>query len=186
MSELMVGSISGLAVNNNVVSIPSGHTLHAPGSVVQVVYASSGFVNQTINSATPVALTGLSATITPKFANSMILIEGVVAASWSYVAGVHIFKNGSNLIPAHGGTNQSGGTNALWIHYISAQEAARTNQVFPFPILYKDLPNSTSPITYDFRANSGWAGGSEAFYLNNRAGQDMLSSSYIKLTEVAQ
>jgi hypothetical protein len=186
MSELSVGQLKGLTVNNNVISVPSGHKMHSPGSVVQVVYATSGFTNQTINSASPVALSGLTATITPKFANSMILIEGVVAASWSYVAGVHIFKDGSNLIPAHGGTSQSGGTNALWITYLSSQEAARTNQVFAFPILYRDLPNSTSAITYDFRANSGWAGGSEAFYLNNRAGQDMLGSSYIKLTEVAQ
>jgi hypothetical protein len=186
MSELTVGQLKGLTANNNIITVPSEHKLYAPGSVVQVVYASSGFVNQTINSVSPVALTGLTATITPKFANSMILIEGLVSASWSYVSGLHIFKNGSDLIPNHGGTQQSGGATALWIHYQSSQESDRPNQVFPFPVLYRDFPESTSPVTYDFRANSGWAGGSVAFYLNNRSTADMLSSSYIKLTEVAQ
>jgi hypothetical protein len=186
MSELSVGQLRGLSVNNNTITVPSGHKIYEPGSVVQVVYASSGFVNQTINSASPVALTGLSAIITPKFANSMILIEGVVSASWSYVSSIHIFKNGTDLIPNHGGNNQSGGATALWTHYQSSQESDRPNQVFPFPVLYRDFPNTTSSITYDFRANSGWSGGAVAFYLNNRSSADMLSSSYIKLTEVAQ
>lgn len=155
-------------------------------AVLQVVYATSGFVNQTINSATPVALTGLSAVITPKFANSMILIEGVVTASWSYVSSIHIFKDGSDLVPSHGGNSQSGGATALWTHYQSSQEAARANQVFPFPVLYRDFPSTTSAVTYDFRANSGFSGGAEAFFLNNRTGTDMLGSSYIKITEIAQ
>jgi hypothetical protein len=159
------------------------------GAVLQVVYATSGFVNQTINSATPVALTGLSATITPKFANSMILIEGVVAASWSYVSGVYIFKNGTSLIPAHGSNSQSGGTNVLWTTFNRPADVDSTihgASVFPFSILYRDLPNSTSAITYDFRANSGYNGGANPYYLNNRSFGDMLSSSYIKITEIAQ
>jgi hypothetical protein len=158
----------------------------APGSVVQVVYATTGFVNQTINSATPVLINGLSASITPKFANSAILIEAVVAASWSYVSSVHVFRNGSNLIPAHGGNSQSGGTNALWTHYQSSQETDRPNQLFPFPVLYQDLPNTTTTLTYDLRANSGWAGGAVALYINNRLQQDMLSSSHMKLTEIVR
>jgi hypothetical protein len=186
MSELSVGQLRGLTVNNNVITVPSGHKLYAPGSIVQVIYETSGFVNQTINSATPVALTGLSATITPKFSNSAILIEGVVSASWSYVSSMHVFKNGVDLVPNHGGNTQSGGATALWTHYQSSQESDRGNQLFPFSVLYRDTPNTTSAITYDFRANSGWSGAAQLFYLNNRSSPDMLSSSYIKLTEIAQ
>lgn len=186
MSELTVGELKGLAVNNNTITVPSGHRLYAPGSVVQVQYATSGFVNQTINSASPQPLSGLSVVITPRFASSALLIEGVVSASWSYVSSIHIFKNGTDLIPNHGGNNQSGGATALWTHYLSSQEAARANQLFPFSVLYRDFPGTTGALTYDFRANSGWSGGSEAFFLNNRTGTDMLSSSYIKVTEVAQ
>ena len=177
MSTLRVNSITNVGGN--------GPTYN-PGSVVQVVYGSSGFVNQTINSASPVLLSGLSATITPKFATSAIYIEGVISASWSYVAGFHIFKNSVDMISNHGGNNQSGGATALWTHYQSSQEGDRPNQVFPFSVLYQDFPNTTNSITYDFRANSGWSGGAVAFYLNNRSSLDMLSSSYIKITEVAQ
>ena len=206
MSELTVGQLKGLTVNNNTITVPSGHSLavptlkgdssgtitvpsgqklYAPGSVVQVVTATSGFTNQTINSASPVALSGLSAIITPKFANSRIFIEGVVTASWTYVASIHIFKNGSDLIANHGGNNQSGGATALWTRWNSAQDTS-DNQVWPLPVMYWDTPATTSAITYDFRANAGWAGGSSAFYLNNRPNQDMLGSSYIKITEIAQ
>ena len=189
MSELSVGQLKGLLVNNNVITVPSGHKLYAPGSVVQVVTASSGFVNQTISSATPVALSGLSVTITPKFNNSIMLIQGMVTASWTYVSSLHIYKNGSDLIADHssaGTNNQSSGNTALFTHYQSSQESDRANQIFPFPVLYKDTPNTTSAITYDFRANSGWLGGTESFRFNNRGSSDMLGSSFIAVTEIAQ
>lgn len=185
MSELSVGQLKGLTVNSNTITVPSGHKLYAPGSVVQVITATSGFTNQSITSTTPVALSGLSATITPKFANSKILIEGVVVASWTYVSSIHIYKNGSDMISNHGGNNQSSGSTALWTRWNSSQDT-NADQVWPLPVMYWDSPGSTNSITYDFRANSGWAGGSNTFYLNNRAAQDMLGSSYIKITEIAQ
>ena len=156
------------------------------GSVLQVVTASSGFTNQTISSASPVLLSNMSVSITPKFANSKIIITGMVSASWSYVASLHIYKNGVELIGNHAGNNQSGGGTALFTHYQSSQESSRPNQIFSFPVLYADLPNTTSATTYDFRANSGWGGGSEAFYFNNRNSLDMLSSSWIMVQEIKQ
>lgn len=189
MSELSVGQLKGLTVNNNTITVPSGHKLYAPGSVVQVITATSGFVNQTINSATPVALTGMSATITPKFATSKILIQAMVSASWTYVSSVHIYKNGSDLIPSHaaaGTNNQSGGATALWTKYYSGGTDSTPNQVIINPVLYWDSPGVTSATTYDIRANSGWSGGSNAFYFNNRDNLDMLSSSTLTLMEIAQ
>lgn len=170
---------------NNITNAGGTGPAYQPGSVVQVITATSGFVNQSFTSATPVALTGLSANITPKFSNSKILIEGVVSGSWTYVASLHIYKNGLELIPNHGGNNQSSGATALWTRWNNTQDTS-SNQVWPLPVLYWDSPGTTSTITYDFRANSGFAGGSNPFYLNNRDNQDMLSSSYIKITEVAQ
>lgn len=158
--------------------------------VIQTVYATSGFVNQTINSTTPVLLSGMSVTITPRFASSKIVISGMVVASWSYVSSLHIYRDGSDLIPNHGGNDQSGGATALWTHWQSSQEltqsteANRANQLFPFPVLYVDSPNSTSSITYDFRANSGWFGDDHLFYFNNRGNLDMLSSSWMMVQEI--
>lgn len=177
MSQLRVNSIT-----NTGGSGPA----YQPGSVVQVVTATSGFVNQSFTSSSPVALAGLSASITPKFSNSKILIEGVVTASWTYVSSLHIYKNGSDIIASHGGNNQSGGATALWTKYWPWTTDTSPGQVTPLPVLYWDSPGSTNTVTYDFRANSGWVGGANAFYLNNRDSQDMLGSSYIKITEVAQ
>jgi hypothetical protein len=154
------------------------------GTVLQTVTQHSGFVNQTIVSTTPIALTNMSVTITPFYADSKIFIQAMVNASWTYVASAHIFRNGVNIIPAHGGNNQSGGTNALITAYNSAQETARANQVFAMPIVYLDTPGSTSPQTYSIHANSGWSGGTETFYFNNRDSLDMLGSSFISVWEI--
>ena len=156
------------------------------GEVVQAKYANNNWAYQTISSATPVALTGLSLSITPKFANSIILIQGMVTASWTYVSSLHIYRDGTELIANHGSNSQSGGATALWTHYQSSQEASRPNQVFPFPVLYADSPNSTSSITYDFRANSGWSGGTEILYLNTRESNDMRGTSTISVMEIRQ
>jgi len=193
MSTLRVNNITARTGSGNV-ALPAGNrlvgaesgALVAPGMVLQAVYATSGFVNQTINSATPVALTGMTVTITPRFATSRILLQAMVAASWSYVSSVHVFRNGVNVIPNHGGNNQSGGANALWTHYQSSQEGDRGNQVFPFPVIYQESPGVTSALTYTLRANSGWGGGSEVFYFNNRNSQDMLGSSTMVVMEIAQ
>lgn len=154
--------------------------------VIQTVYATSGYTGQTIVSTTPVALTGMSVTITPKFTTSKIIITGVVAASWTYVSSLHVYRSGTTLGTSHGSNNQSGGSTSIWTHYQSSQESSRANQVFPFPVLVVDSPNSTAALTYDFRANSGWSGGTETFYFNNRDAQDMLSSSWIMVQEVKQ
>jgi hypothetical protein len=153
--------------------------------VVQVVYATSGFVNQTINSTTPVALTGMAATITPRYASSRIVVQAMVTASWTYVSSVHVFRNGVNVTPAHGSNSQSGGTNALWTHYAAAFDSS-ADKIMPFPVMYSESPNTTSPLEYSIRANSGWSGGSNAFYFNNRATPDMLSSSNMLVMEIAQ
>lgn len=185
MSELSVGQLKGLTVNNNTITVPSGHKLYAPGSIVQVVTATTGFVNQTITSSSPILVNGLSATITPKFASSKILIECALSCSYSYVTAVHVYKNGVDMVPNHGGNNQSGGGTALWTHYSSILGDS-ADKLFTMPIMYTDIAGSTVPMTYDIRVNSGWSGGANTMYINNRNSQDMLSSSYLIISEVAQ
>ena len=147
MSTLRVNNITArtgsgniaLPAGNRLVSTESG-AIVAPGMVVQSVYATSGFVNQTINSATPVALTGMTVTITPRFANSQILVQAMVNASWTYVASIHVFRNGVDVIPNHGGNNQTGGANALWTYYDQAIGAG-TGSVLTFPVLWIRFPH---------------------------------------------
>jgi hypothetical protein len=90
-------------------------------------------------------------------------------------------------MPNHGGNNQSGGSNCYWTHYQSSQDsgdATRSNQIFSMPIEYLDSPGTTSTLTYQIYANSGWAGGSSPLYINDRVSQDMLSCSNIILMEI--
>jgi hypothetical protein len=74
MSELSVGQLKGLTVNNNVITVPAGHTLYAPGSVVQVVSAAKTDTFTGTPGAVWMDVSGLSVTITPRFANSRFLI----------------------------------------------------------------------------------------------------------------
>ena len=74
-SELQVTTLKGnpTGANANQILVPSGQTLYAPGHVIQVVqgtYATS--VNISTGTYT---FTGLTASITPKFNNSKILVQ---------------------------------------------------------------------------------------------------------------
>jgi len=164
---------------------PNTYSIVAPGTLVQVITASSGFVNQTISSTTPVLITGMSCTIVPKYPNSLILIEAQVSASWTYVSSVHIYKNGADLILNHGDNNQSGGSNALTTRFL-AVESTDGNNVTQLPVMYQDTPGVTTAVTYDIRANAGWSGAVSTLYINNRAGLDMLGCSFMKISEIKQ
>lgn len=74
MSELSVGQLRGLAVNNNVITVPSGHTIYSPGSIVQVVSVAKTDTFAGTPGALWMDVSGLSVTITPRFANSRFLI----------------------------------------------------------------------------------------------------------------
>lgn len=155
-------------------------------SILQVVTATSGFTKQTFASSTPVQLTGMSVTIRPYFANSKILIMGVVTASWTYVAGVHIYKNLFDIIGSHGSNLQNGGSSSIWTYY-NQGIGAGTGSLRPMSLQYMDTANSTNNITYSIYANSGWNGAApDTFYFNTRDTDDMLSSSYLTVMEIAQ
>lgn len=80
MSELTVGTLSGLAANGYVIDVASGSKLVQPGSVLQVVSTTKTdtFSTSVSNSLTDV--TGLSATITPTSATSKVLVFLTIAA----------------------------------------------------------------------------------------------------------
>lgn len=73
MSELSVGQLKGLTVNNNTISVPTGHILNAPGHITQVVEVS--FPTQWSTTSTSYSsLT--SASITLKKSTSKVFIFG--------------------------------------------------------------------------------------------------------------
>ena len=193
MSELSVGELKGLTVNNNTITVPSGHTLYAPGSVIQVVNvdnvtrASQGVVANTI-----LDISGLVATITPKRSTSKIIIQArwfgefsVSDITWNSMFGVS--RNGTQIgiQPDPGATVISGITSAALSYFLS--DGNSTPETMSF--FLSDSPNSTSALTYRVTFISSTAG---TIFTNrtvgwaNQATGHELGTSGLMLMEVAQ
>jgi hypothetical protein len=139
MSELSVGQLKGLPINNNVVTVPAGQTLYAPGHVIQTV--SANYATGVSTTSMSFISTGLSASITPKFATSKILvtITNTYWASSGNLALGSIFRDSTNL-GATLGMNLAG----------SASSITESNGT----MMILDSPNTTSSITYSSRFRS--------------------------------
>jgi hypothetical protein len=137
------GSITGLTATG----ISAVQQLPA-GSVIQVVQGTYSTSTQT--STSTFVNTGLTATITPKFATSKILVivnqSGLYTAASNYFDGLQLLR-GASSIATIGGTGSTTAGNL----YISTAS-----------ISYLDSPATTSPTTYltQFRSinNNGAVG----------------------------
>jgi hypothetical protein len=193
MSELSVGQLKGLTANNNIITVPSGHDLYAPGHIIQVVNVdnvtrtSQGFSGNSI-----LEISNMVATITPHSASSKIVIQarwfGELTAQgvvWDSVFGVS--RNGIQIgrQPDPGATIISGITIGT-ISY-TADDANSTPEVMN--LFTHDFPNSTSAVTYriTFLSNNGGT-----IFTNrtvgyaNQASSHELGTSSIMLMEIAQ
>ena len=154
-SILSVEQLQGLAAGStpNTVTIPTGQkivatdsgSIVAPGQVLQTIY--STFNTQTLKAANTTTSTGHSATITPKFANSKILVQHMGT----------VYNEGNNLhqyrTVYRGSTNLAPSGEGLTLHSAGASSMGRWSSI-GFNIL--DNPATTSAITYTiyYRGNS--------------------------------
>lgn len=177
MSTLSVTTLQGLASSPTPtkIEVASGHTLHAPGHVIQVVRSgnfTSAHVNGTSSSYATMG-SDFSLAITPKFSNSVILIEAALNpyTSGSNNSGTYnISKDGgSSFIAAHD-TNGFG---------IVPTHGTASGTYSHFVISCSDTVSSTSTVTYQiyFRSDNNGV----TFYGNH---QNM--SNHITLMEIAQ
>lgn len=186
-STVSIGDVittSNLASNNIITtSNLASNIVPTAGEVIQSVSATTGFgtTKQVINSSTKQAVTGLSATITPQYSNSKMLIFGYLAASMTYVTGLAIYKNGSSLITNNTQTLQSDGTKSLWTTY---HDTSSESRMYVFPFMYEDTVSNTNSTTYQIYANSGWNGNALNLHVNDRSGDDMRSQSWITVQEI--
>ena len=175
---LSVQKIQGLATSATptVVEIASGHVLHAPGLILQTVIASSTTQASTTNTNLDTPTDYLSASITPKFSTSKILIKGNLNAGGSAAGiGVNIFikAGGSFMTTSELGNNQAG-LLEYGIGRADGVQAAYSFELF-------DSPATASAITYTIAF--GRYGGSGTAYIgwhNNK------SRSSLTLMEIAQ
>jgi hypothetical protein len=194
MSELSVGQLKGLLANSNVITVPSGHTIYAPGSIIQVVNVENLLrTSQGFSASTILDISGMSATITPKKATSKIVIQarwfgefGNSANTWDSMFGLS--RNGTQIgrqTDGIGGTLINGITMSSLSYY--AADASSTPEVMSYFV--SDSPNSTSAVTYQVTFIASGAG---TIFTNRTVGWTPglggheLGVSSIMLMEVAQ
>lgn len=182
MSELSVGQLKGLTVNNNIITVPSGHNLVQPGMLLQLLTSRSGPARQVISSTSPVAVDGLSITMTPKFSNSLIFIQAQVSTNAPYVWSLGIFKDGVATVNTSGQTN-SNEPNMQVTGYWGTDS---TDSMYTVPVIHYEIANSTTQRTYQVYATSAWSGSTRSMQINNRNSNDMASFSHIVVMEIAQ
>lgn len=167
------------------ITFPNSTTQASAGSVIQTVQT---FYKTTETIATNTwTATGVSASITPKFSTSRILVcvTLVVSTSADNYGGARLYRNGSEVTGAT--SNQSPGTppNA----FIAISPTNSTNWTYTLSNSYLDSPASTSAQTYTIYWARTYNGGS--FYLNRPTNVDsgntytVYAPSSITLLEIA-
>lgn len=179
--EALSGSTITVPVNNAIVASSNG-SLVAPGTLLQSQFARSGPTRQTISSATPVAVTGLSITIAPLYANSLILVSAQIQSNYTYVCSFAVFKDGVSMVSTSGQTN-SNEANMNFTTYLGTN---RTNEFWSMPLRFSETAGSTDARTYQIYATSAWQGTPTTLYINNRDSSDMAAFSYMTVMEIAQ
>jgi len=158
------------------------NTLYAPGHAIQTQNVIIGPASQTISSATPVGVTGLSIAFTPKNANSMILITSQVSSNSPHVSSFAIYKNGAATVSTSGYTN-SNEPNMQVTTYLGTDV---TSELWSWSLMWYELAGNTTARTYQVYASAAWAGTPRALQINNRSSNDMASFSYMTIMEIAQ
>lgn len=191
---------------SNTITIPSGKSLRgtdfssisAPGNMVQcVVFRYDAQVSVTTGTtAAGIEITGMRATITPKFLNSMIYCMFQVHAEGS--AGEHnlmfnVYKNGAVPTGTYSAFNTVAG-NQIWsgVSMCAPYDSAQNSDSTPFTqtFFYHDFPLTTSTLTYAPGVKSSDST-SRTFYVNRCGGSTGASAyeigiSYSIIWEIAQ
>jgi|LakMenE18May11ns_1017448.scaffolds.fasta_scaffold9923294_5 hypothetical protein len=193
MSELSVGQLKGLTVNSNTITIPAGHKLYAPGSVVQVqkVRTEARTTYSSATSGNGTTVTDLNLTITPKFSNSLLMMQWMINGEFHH-DNVFLIHKGGSLITTSGetGYNSIAG-NSRWSGFMQSTYDTDQNST-PQNRFMQYFCNSGSTAEATFAPAVRSAGGTAyTFYLNRAqgsAGQDdyEVSVSTGVIWEIAQ
>ncbi len=83
MSELSVGQIKGLASNSNVITVPAGHTIKQAGQILQVKHLTYTTQMTTNANSNRIVIPDFYVDISPKFADSRILVIAHMSVGFS-------------------------------------------------------------------------------------------------------
>lgn len=149
-------------------------------NIVQMQFARCGPARQTISGTVPQTITGLSIDFTPRFADSLILLEAIYTNTFTYVNTHGFYQNGSPIASTSGFSNNSSPNQQQTIYFNST----RTDRIYPVHIIDSTSAGSTTQRTYDVRCLSRWSGTSYTSYVNNRNSNDMASFGHFTVTEI--
>lgn len=148
-SRLVVDTIQASTLGGNMVTIPTGQKLYAPGHVIQTVQT----VKTDTWSATPgagnyAAVTGLTASLNPSSVNSKILVTVNMFVGYdSYMFKGLLKRNG--VVVVQGGSDAGSRPRVSFAG--STYSGTQTNdrlQLIPTTITYLDSPGTVSTCTY--------------------------------------
>ena len=159
MSELSVGSLSGLAANSYVIDVASGSTLDLSagavlpaGSILQVVSTTkTDSFSASLATEAETAITGLTATITPSSTSSKILIFASITttgSSGSNSTSCTLFRDATAIGLADAASNRQrtgGGSTG------AAAGGEFSESINSISLSFQDAPASSSSITYSVK-----------------------------------
>ena len=153
---------------DNIVGATTSDNVHIPGHVIQVVSADGQNSEVTFTGSTFTDI-DLSASITPKFATSKILVKfNFVSAtnnsgSGSYAIGLRILRDSTGI---YENFRVPWGNSVIGVGQVAHLE-------------YVDSPSTTSAITYKVQARNGAGSGNVTAHMGN-------SNAQVILMEIAQ
>ena len=185
MSTLTVSNLQGTSSSNNLINIPSGHSIYSPGGIIQVVQTVKSDTFTTSSTGSWIDITGLSAVITPKKLSSKILMRvtmTISATPVNVVSALRLVRDSTAIGVGDASSARlratHGGTRGLY----------DTNGAVSVNMEYLDSPSTLSATTYKVQMY-GWGG---ATWVVNRMGNDADSAlgprciSTVTLMEIAQ
>jgi hypothetical protein len=145
---------------------------------IKRVFSSIKTGRQDIASLSPVAISGLSITLTPLSTSSRFLILSTINHNAQYVHSFGVYRNGVTIHNNPG--SNSNEPNMFYTGYLGFN--ADTSYMTNSHISVVDTPNTTSSITYQIYGTSGWVNVVYAMRINDR-NADMRSLSTLTILE---
>jgi hypothetical protein len=151
--------------------------LYAPGTIVQVQYASTPLNNTVRQLITGGELSDaandvdyLDMTFKPKFANSSILLTAMINNTCTHVASFGFKEDGTIVRTQADNTNSTGGISTIY------DGTSEQNRMYNINIQVMVPANGTHTRRYNVAANSYWADVNYNLYINDRNTINSMSS----------
>ena len=174
MSNVIVGAITHPRANT-AITVTSGSNIYLPGSCVQIATVRSD--NRTTysapNSGGGTTITDLNLTITPKNANSMLLITWMISGESNENVNFLVHRGGALITDSgYEGYNNMAGNTVLQSGYTTSwYDTDVSSTPATFYIRYQIPAGNTSSRTYAPAVRSSSNGSTYTFYLNRTASQ---------------